>query len=119
MIRRGKRDDALPMLRDTPDELFDSGQFVNCPVATGFLMEALLDRGDAADVREAEAALDRLIAAPLDDGFVIRDVIVMRLRALLARARGDEVSYRDFAARYRKMATDFGFEGHMALARDM
>jgi adenylate cyclase len=45
------------------------------------------------------------------------DVTLLRLRALLARAHGDEASYRDFAQRYGAMATSFGFEGHRALAR--
>jgi len=41
------------------------------------------------------------------------------LRALLARARGDEAGYRDYRDRYRKLAAEFGFEGHMALAEAM
>lgn len=40
-----------------------------------------------------------------------------RLRALLARAHGDEVNDRDFVDRYRRTATDLGFEWHMAMAR--
>jgi adenylate cyclase len=47
---------------------------------------------------------------------VLFDVALLRLRALLARARGDEDSYRDFAERYKATAASFGFEGHMALA---
>jgi adenylate cyclase len=41
----------------------------------------------------------------------------LRLRALRARAQGDEASYRDFSRLYARMATSFGFEGHMALAQ--
>jgi hypothetical protein len=41
------------------------------------------------------------------------------IRALLARAHGDEFTYREFADRYRKMATDLGFEGHIAWAEAM
>ena len=58
-------------------------------------METLLDRGAEGDVAEAEAAIERLAAAPADDGLVIRDIWLLRLRALLARARGDDVAYRD------------------------
>ncbi|MGH3541949.1 MAG: hypothetical protein ACRDTO_06155 [Mycobacterium sp.] len=50
---------------------------------------------------------------------MLRDLTLLRLRALLARAHGDEKGYRDFAGRYRKMATDLGFEGHIALAEAM
>ena len=41
------------------------------------------------------------------------------LRALLARAQGDEEAYRDYRDRYRAMATELGFEGHMLWAEAM
>jgi hypothetical protein len=44
---------------------------------------------------------------------------VLRLRALLARAQGDEVSYRELKNRYREMATSLGFDGHVAMAEAM
>jgi adenylate cyclase len=50
---------------------------------------------------------------------VLHDIWLLRLRALLARARGEEVAYRDFVNRYRAMATSLGFEGHMAMAEAM
>ena len=56
---------------------------------------------------------------PADDGLVIRDVWLLRLRALLARARGDEAAYRDYRDRYRAMATELDFEGHMKWAEAM
>jgi len=68
---------------------------------------------------EAEAAIIRLADAPADDGLVIREIWLLRLRALLARARGDEDAYRDYRDRYRAMATELGFEGHMAMAEAM
>jgi adenylate cyclase len=46
-------------------------------------------------------------------------VAVLRLRALAARASGDKAAYRDFADRFRTMATSLGFEGHMAMADTM
>ena len=84
--------------------------------ATGVLVETLLERGSDGDVAEAEAAIERLAAAPADDGLVVRDIWLLRLRALLARARGDEAGCRDFADRYRNMATTIGFDGHIAWA---
>ena len=68
---------------------------------------------------EAEAAIIRLADAPADDGLVIREVWLLRLRALLARARGDETGYRDYRDRYRAMATSLGYEGHMKWAEAM
>ena len=53
-----------------------------------------------------------LTAAPADDGMVIRDIWLLRMRALLARAHGDEVAYRGYRDRYRDMAKSLGFEGH-------
>ena len=87
--------------------------------ATGVLVETLLDRGRMTDVAEAEAAIDRLAAAPADDGLVIRDIWLLRLRALLAHAHGDDTAYRDYRDRYRAMATSLGFEGHMKWAEAM
>ena len=80
-------------------------------------METLLDRGGHAAL--ADAAIERLAAAPADDGFVVRDVWLLRLRALLAKAHGDEAGYRDYRDRYRDMATSLGFEGHMKWAEAM
>jgi len=47
------------------------------------------------------------------------DIWLLRLRALLARARGDDVAYRDLVGRYRAMAGSLGFEGHIAWAEAM
>ena len=47
------------------------------------------------------------------------EITLLRLRALLARAHGDETAYRDYRDRYRTMATSLGFEGHMQWAEAM
>ena len=67
---------------------------------------------------EVTAAINRLTAAPIDD-LVVRDMTVLRLRALVAQADGDETAYLDFRDRYRAMATESGFEGQVALAGAM
>ncbi len=87
--------------------------------ATGVLVETLLDRGAEGDVAEAEAAIERLADAPADEGLVIRDIWLLRSRALLAKAHGDAAAYRDYRDRYRTMATDWGCEGHIAWAEAM
>jgi hypothetical protein len=46
-------------------------------------------------------------------------LVVLRLRALVARARGDEPTYRELVERYRALAASFGLEGHMAWAEAM
>jgi hypothetical protein len=87
--------------------------------APGVLVETLLDRGAESDAAEAEAAIERLAAAPTDEGLVMRDIWLLRLRALLARAHGDDIAYRDFRDCYRDMARTLGFEGHIAWAEAM
>ena len=118
--RRGDRDDAIPLMRAAVDHLFREGQLLLWSIlATGVLVETLLDRGAENDVAEAEAAIERLAAAPADEGLVIRDIWLLRLRALLARAHGDNVAYRDLVSRYRAMAESLGFEGHIDWAEAM
>jgi hypothetical protein len=70
-------------------------------------------------VAEAEAAITRLADAPTDDGLAVRDIWLLRLRAVLARAHGDAVAYAHFRERYGDMATSLGFEGHIAWAEAM
>jgi class 3 adenylate cyclase len=118
--RRGDRNNAIPVMRAAADDLVREGQLLQWGIpATGVLVETLLDRGAESDMAEAQAAIERLAAAPAEEGLVIRDISLMRPRALLARARGDEASYRDFRDRYRDMAKTLGFEGHIAWAEAM
>jgi hypothetical protein len=117
--RRGDRVGAMPVMRTAVDDLFKSGQRTSCPAATAVLVESLLDRGAEGDVAEAHAAIDRLANLPATEGWVIRDIWLLHLRALLARALGDDAAYRDLVERYRAMATSLGFEGHMAMANSM
>lgn len=115
--RSGDRDDALLRMRAAADHLFRGRQLLEWGIpGTGVLVETLLDRGADADLAEAEAAIERLAAAPADDGLAIRETWLLRLRALLARAKRDEVAYRDYRDRYRAMATSLGYEGHMKWA---
>jgi class 3 adenylate cyclase len=113
----GDGDDAVLRMRIAIDHLIREGQLLGWGIAaTGVLVETLLGRGGVA---EAEAAIERLASAPTEEGAVIRDVWLLRLRALLARARGDEAAYRDFRDRYRDMAKTLGYEGHIAWAEEM
>ncbi|HKI43316.1 MAG TPA: hypothetical protein VKA66_23775 [Mycobacterium sp.] len=60
---------------------------------------------------EAQAAIERLAAAPAEEGLVIREIWLLRLRADLQRAHGDGAGYREYRDRYRQMAETLGFEG--------
>ncbi len=116
-----KREDCgeVPLPRASVDELFACGLLAYAIWGTSVLVEALLKGGTDSDILEAEAALERVSGQRVLDGSVFRDLTLLRLRALLARARGDEVTYRDFADRYRDMATSLGFVEHMAIAEEM
>ncbi len=118
--RRGDHDDAVPLARAAVDHLFRGGRLLGWGVAaTGVLVETLLDRGAEGDVVEANAAIERLAAAPADEGLVIREIWLLRQRALLARAHGDDGAYSHFRDRYRDMARTLGYEGHIAWAEAM
>ena len=119
--RRGDRDNAIPLMRAAVDQLVREGQLPGVwgIPATGVLAETLLDRGADADVAEAEAAIERFAAAPAEEGRVLRDIWLLRLRALLARAHGDAAAYAHLRDRYRDMAKTLGFEGHNAWAEAM
>ena len=118
--RRGDRDDAIPLMRVALHELLRNGQQLVWGIpATGVLVQSLLDRGADGDVAEAENAIVRLAEAPADEGLAIRDIWLLRLRALLAQAHGDDAAYVEFRDRYREMAKSLGFEGHITWAEAM
>jgi hypothetical protein len=75
-----------------------------------------VERSRDRDLADAEAAVDQLAAVSAHHAWVISDVWLLRPRALLAQAHGDETAYRDYRDRYRAMATSLSFEGHMRWA---
>jgi len=117
--RLGDVDSAIELARPVVDDLFDSGGCIWTALATSALVEALVQRCGDGDLDDARAAVDRFAAVPTDPGFVLHEITLLRLRALLARAQGDEVAYRDFRDHYRDMAKTLGFEGHIAWAEAM
>jgi adenylate cyclase len=118
-LMSGDLSGAIEISRATADHLFDEGGLVWVPAVTAVLVEALLRRGGAEDFEEARQAIDRLAAAPMEPGLALRDIFLLRLRALLARSQGDEGAYRNARDRYREMATRLGFEGHIKYAEAM
>lgn len=117
--RLGDLDGAIALARDVLDELFMSDGHIYTAPATTVLVEALLQRGGDGDLADAQAAIDRLAAAPTDPGFTLHEIALLRLRALLAQAHGDEAGYRGYRDRYRQTARSLGFEGHIAMAEAM
>ena len=116
---RGDRDAAIAVMRTAVDELHQAGRLGYDVWGTGALVETLLERGAEGDLAEAQEAFDRLADLWADDGSAMREITLLRLRALLTRARGDDVAYRDLLIRYRAMAESLGFEGHIDWAEAM
>jgi adenylate cyclase len=115
----GDLDAAVELARVNVDFVFGSGDGLLRGPAIAVLVESLLKRGTDCDFAEAESAIERLAAVPIDPGFVLHELPLLRLRALLARANDDEAGYQRFVDQYRAMANDLGFEGHMAIAAAM
>jgi hypothetical protein len=96
------------------NQFHQAGRLTYVVWATGVLVETLLERGAGPDVAEAQRTIDRLANMPADEGSGVREITLLRLRTLLTRASGDDVTYQDLASRYRAMAESLGFEGHTA-----
>jgi len=94
--RVGDLDGAIDLSRAAIEWESASGGTTSGGPTTALLVEALLRRGKDTDLQDAQAAIDRLAAVSTEPGFVMHDIWLLQLRALLARARGDEASYRDF-----------------------
>jgi hypothetical protein len=100
-------------MRQAVDELHQEGRLGAYAVwGTGVLVETLLERGTEGDVAEAQRAIDWLMDLHADEDSAIREITLVRLRALLANAKRDDVAYRDLVSRYRAMAKSLGFGGH-------
>jgi len=116
---RGDRDAAIPVMRQAVNDLHQAGRLGYGVRGTGLLVETLLERGTEGDLVEAREMIDWLANLPVDDGSAMREITLLRLRALLARARSDDVAYRDLVERYRAMAKSLDYEGHIDWAEAM
>jgi hypothetical protein len=115
--RQGDPDEAISQILGTLDRLGRERQLMSWGIpVTGVLVDTLLGRGAAGDIEQAEAAIARLAGAPADDGLALRDIWLLRMRALLAGAQGDMATYAHLRQRHREMACTLGFEGHLAWA---
>ena len=111
--RSGDFDAAVAMMRHAVDGLHQDGRLGHCVWGAGVLVETLLERGAEDDLAEAEEVIERLTNLRPDQALVMRDITLLRLRALLARARGDDAAHRDLTNLYRATAQSLGFEGHI------
>jgi class 3 adenylate cyclase len=112
----GDFEGAIEQLRRASDDSFNTGNLTNAENLTVALVETLTARGDEDDVTEAEAAIRRLSAVVPYGGCTQSALVILRLRALVARARGDEQPYRELVESYRTMATSLGYKGNLLWA---
>jgi adenylate cyclase len=108
--RNGDLDGAVELSRSAIGQMYDTGAVISLGVATTVLVEALLARGTDGDLAEAHGAVDRLAAVPGELSLVLHELPLLRLRAHLARAHGDDAAGRRLMQDYRAkaLAADFG-----------
>jgi hypothetical protein len=106
----GDLDGAIDLVRAVVDGAYESGDMIWRGRATEVLVQLLVRRGSSGDQSEAQAAIDQLAAVPTDSGFVLHELPLLRSRALLAHARGDESSYRNFLEQHHAKAAAVGFD---------
>ncbi|ORW88714.1 cyclase [Mycolicibacter terrae] len=117
--RGGDRDAAIAVMRQAVHDLRRAENVFYGGWGTGVLVETLLERAAESDLAEAEEAIRWLAKLQADHGSAMCEITLLRLNALLSRARGDEVVYRVLASRYRAMAESLGFEEHLDRAGAM
>jgi adenylate cyclase len=118
-LRLGDVDGAIESARTIGADVRESGAVIWNAFVTSVLVETLVQRCREADLDEAQAAIDRLAAVPTDPGFVVHETCLLRLRALVARARGQQADYHGYRDRYRALASSLGFAGQTKWAEAM
>ncbi|WP_199255370.1 zinc ribbon domain-containing protein [Mycolicibacterium mengxianglii] len=119
---RAEADDhgsAITLCTNTIDRLDAAGDKLWPGAATCTLVGALLARGGAGDIDAAAAATEHLATLPTEPGYALHEIPLLRCRALLARARGDDTDYTALVSRYRVRATELDYAGHRELAATM
>lgn len=117
LARQGDWERAIELARKAVDDDYASGDLVWLWLAVTALVEALIGRGTEEDLHEARSVIDRFAAVPTDPGYVLHELTVLRLRGLLAEARGDKASHDDWMAQLHARATELGFEPIAASAK--
>ncbi|MGE2834639.1 adenylate/guanylate cyclase domain-containing protein [Mycobacterium sp. SMC-4] len=110
MAQRGDVPGAIELVRSCIRDMSAAGEVLSLGVATTVLVEALLARSAEGDWEEAATAIEYLAATPADRGFALHKVPQFRLRALLARCRGDIATAGNHLAQARAHAAAAGYD---------
>jgi tetratricopeptide (TPR) repeat protein len=116
LMEQGDEDAAIEHWRTLIDAMLADGNYANVDIPMMFLAQTLVSRGE---YDEAAAEIERLAETAAARDWRSRDISVLRLRVLLARACGDDAGYQKLRDQYRAMANELGFEGHMKWAAEM
>jgi adenylate cyclase len=117
--RDGDPDEVLPAYERAVDALFIREQYGYCPAGAQRLTDMLLARGTPADIVEAASVLARLEALPVDLSMPFYRIVILHMRAALARARGQHSDHHRWATEYHELAARYGYEGHRRVAAEM
>jgi adenylate cyclase len=117
--RAGDLEAAITMAQVVLDGEFDNGEMIYRGSSALVLVESLLQRNAVGDIERAQATIDRLASVPTDSGFVLHEIPLLRMQALVAQRRGDRTAYLQLVDRYRAKAASCGFDGHVAIADQM
>jgi hypothetical protein len=118
-VRSGECSEGISMMRRAVGELREANRLGWDVCHTADFVETLLERGGDDDLAEAQTEIERLADAQRRDPSAVLDITLLRLQALMARARRDDVGYQDLVYRYRTMAKSLDFDGHIASAEAM
>ncbi len=119
LMNAGDLDGAVVLARASVDEMLRIRDLFSFDSVTNRLVDILLARRSVGDIAEARAVVERLEQTRPMPRWSTRDCFVLRMRAQIAEAEGDDASYRTYRDRYRAMAAEFGYEGHKAWAAAM
>jgi adenylate cyclase len=116
LAEQGEEEAAMRQWRILTEDMLADGNYANIDLPMMFMAETLISRGD---YDAADLEIERLATMSADRQWKSREISALRLRTLLAQARGDDAAYRELRDRYRAMANELGFEGHMKWAAQM
>jgi adenylate cyclase len=117
--RTGDLDGSIDLLRAVVRTLLDRNIASWYGPAAFGLVQSLLCRDSNGDRREAEAVIDRLSDLAKESGLALHEAWLLRGRALLAQACGDNAAYREYVESYHAKAQACGYAGHLAMAEAM
>ena len=80
---------------------------------------AFAERHAQGDLAEACELIDWLANLAADGDSVMLEIMLLRLRVVMAMADGDDVVYWELVEHYRAMAESLKFDGHIAWAKEM